>query len=110
MVDLLHQAGIGVILDWVPAHFASDAYGLVRFDGTPLYEDPDPMKGQHPEWGTLVFDFARAEVRDAPLRGAAGMRATFGPLGVATRVDVHPVLGETVRVALSWWHKPSPPP
>jgi len=64
MVDLLHQAGIGVILDWVPAHFASDAYGLARFDGTPLYEDPDPTRGEHPEWGTLVFDFGRAEVRD----------------------------------------------
>ena len=64
MVDLLHQAGIGFILDWVPAHFASDAYGLVRFDGTPLYEDPEPMRGRHPEWGTFVFDFGRAEVHN----------------------------------------------
>jgi 1,4-alpha-glucan branching enzyme len=64
MVDLLHRSGIGVILDWVPAHFASDAYGLARFDGTHLYEDPDPQRREHPEWGSLVFNFGRAEIRD----------------------------------------------
>jgi len=64
MVDLLHRSGIGVILDWVPAHFARDAYGLARFDGTHLYEDPDPQRREHPEWGTLVFNFGRAEIRD----------------------------------------------
>ena len=64
MVDLLHRSGIGVLLDWVPAHFARDGYGLMSFDGTPLYEDPDPTRGQHPEWGTLVFNFGRAEVAD----------------------------------------------
>jgi 1,4-alpha-glucan branching enzyme len=64
MVDLLHRSGIGVILDWVPAHFARDAYGLVRFDGTHLYEDPDPLRREHPDWGTLVFNFGREEVRD----------------------------------------------
>jgi 1,4-alpha-glucan branching enzyme len=64
MVDLLHRAGIGVILDWVPAHFARDPYGLIRFDGTHLYEDPDPQRREHPEWGSLVFDFGRAEIRD----------------------------------------------
>ena len=64
MVDVLHRSGIGVLLDWVPAHFARDGYGLMSFDGTPLYEDPDPTRGQHPEWGTLVFEFGRAEVRD----------------------------------------------
>ena len=63
LVDALHQAGIGVILDWVPAHFARDDYGLARFDGTPLYEHADPMRGEHPDWGTLIFDFARPEVR-----------------------------------------------
>jgi 1,4-alpha-glucan branching enzyme len=63
MIDVLHRSGIGVILDWVPAHFASDPYGLVRFDGTPLYEDADPMRREHPDWGTQVFDFGRAEVR-----------------------------------------------
>ncbi|MGZ4804734.1 MAG: 1,4-alpha-glucan branching protein GlgB, partial [Acidimicrobiia bacterium] len=64
MVDLLHRSGIGVILDWVPAHFASDSYGLARFDGTHLYEDPDPQRREHPEWGSLVFNFGRAEIRD----------------------------------------------
>ncbi len=64
MVDLLHRSGIGVILDWVPAHFARDGYGLARFDGTFLYEDPHPQRREHPDWGTIVFDFGRAEVRD----------------------------------------------
>ena len=64
MVDVLHQSGIGVILDWVPAHFARDPYGLVRFDGTHLYEDPDPQRREHPEWGSLVFNFGRGEIRD----------------------------------------------
>jgi 1,4-alpha-glucan branching enzyme len=64
MVDELHRAGIGVILDWVPAHFARDGYGLARFDGTFLYEDPDPQRREHPDWGTIVFDFGRTEVRD----------------------------------------------
>jgi 1,4-alpha-glucan branching enzyme len=64
LVDRLHQAGIGVILDWVPAHFPKDEFALARFDGTPLYEDPNPSRGEHPEWGTLVFDFGRLEVRN----------------------------------------------
>ncbi|HET6153506.1 MAG TPA: 1,4-alpha-glucan branching protein GlgB [Marmoricola sp.] len=64
LVDRLHAAGIGVILDWVPAHFPKDEFALARFDGTPLYEDPNPSRGEHPEWGTLVFDFGRLEVRN----------------------------------------------
>jgi 1,4-alpha-glucan branching enzyme len=64
LVDTLHRAGIGVILDWVPAHFPKDAFSLVRFDGTPLYEHADPRRGEHPEWGTLIFDFGRREVRN----------------------------------------------
>ncbi|MBF0931068.1 MAG: 1,4-alpha-glucan branching enzyme, partial [Actinomyces graevenitzii] len=63
-VDQLHQAGIGVILDWVPAHFPKDDFALARFDGTPLYEDPDPLRGEHPDWGTYVFNFGRREVRN----------------------------------------------
>ncbi|MFC5184720.1 1,4-alpha-glucan branching protein GlgB [Actinomadura harenae] len=64
LVDRLHQAGIGVIVDWVPAHFPKDDWALARFDGTALYEHPDPERGEHPDWGTYVFDFGRAEVRN----------------------------------------------
>jgi 1,4-alpha-glucan branching enzyme len=63
-VDTLHAAGIGVIVDWVPAHFPRDAWALALFDGTPLYEHADPRRGAHPDWGTLVFDFGRLEVRN----------------------------------------------
>ena len=64
LVDRLHQAGIGVLVDWVPAHFPKDAWALARFDGTPLYEHPDPRRGEQPDWGTLVFDFGRPQVRN----------------------------------------------
>jgi len=64
MIDLLHRSGIAVILDWVPAHFPRDEHALARFDGTPLYEHPDPLRGEHPDWGTLIFDFGRPEVRN----------------------------------------------
>jgi 1,4-alpha-glucan branching enzyme len=64
MVDVLHNAGIGVIVDWVPAHFPNDDFALRRFDGTPLYEHADPRRGEHPDWGTLIFDFGRREVRN----------------------------------------------
>ncbi|MFB4277336.1 MULTISPECIES: 1,4-alpha-glucan branching protein GlgB [unclassified Nonomuraea] len=63
-VDRLHQRGIGVLLDWVPAHFPMDDWALARFDGTPLYEHADPARGEHPDWGTYVFDFGRREVRN----------------------------------------------
>ena len=62
LVDQLHQAGIGVIMDWVPAHFPADAHGLANFDGTPLYEYPDPRKGWHPEWNSLIYDYGRESV------------------------------------------------
>ena len=63
LVDAFHNAGVGVILDWVPAHFPSDAWALANFDGTHLYEHPDPRKGYHPDWKSLIFNFDRNEVR-----------------------------------------------
>jgi 1,4-alpha-glucan branching enzyme len=64
LIDRLHQAGIGVLVDWVPAHFPKDDWALARFDGTPLYEHADPQRGEHPDWGTYIFDFGRTEVRN----------------------------------------------
>jgi 1,4-alpha-glucan branching enzyme len=69
-VDRLHRNGIGVILDWVPAHFPRDDWALARFDGTPLYEHADPRRGAHPDWGTLVFNLGRNEVRNFLLANA----------------------------------------
>jgi len=64
LIDRLHQRGIGVLVDWVPAHFPKDAFALARFDGTALYEHEDPRRGEHPDWGSLVFNFGRNEVRN----------------------------------------------
>jgi 1,4-alpha-glucan branching enzyme len=85
LVDRLHQAGIGVIVDWVPAHFPKDSWALARFDGEPLYEHPDPRRGEHPDWGTYVFDYGRTEVRNFLVANALYWLEEFHVDGI--RVD-----------------------
>ncbi|MFW3169399.1 1,4-alpha-glucan branching protein GlgB [Geodermatophilus sp. CPCC 206100] len=85
LVDRAHQAGIGVIVDWVPAHFPKDDWALARFDGTPLYEHGDPRRGEQLDWGTYVFDFGRSEVRNFLVANALFWCKEFHVDGV--RVD-----------------------
>ncbi len=85
LVDRLHQAGVGVILDWVPAHFPRDDWALAAFDGTPLYEHADPRRGEHPDWGTLIFDYGRPEVRNFLVANAVYWLEEFHADGL--RVD-----------------------
>lgn len=85
LIDRCHQEGIGVILDWVPAHFPKDDFALARFDGTPLYEDPDPLRGEHPDWGTYIFNFGRNEVRNFLVANASYWLSEFHVDGL--RVD-----------------------
>jgi 1,4-alpha-glucan branching enzyme len=84
-VDRLHQRGVGVILDWVPAHFPRDEWALARFDGTALYEHADPRRGEHPDWGTLVFNYGRHEVRNFLLASVLFWLREFHADGI--RVD-----------------------
>jgi 1,4-alpha-glucan branching enzyme len=85
LVDRLHERGVGVILDWVPAHFPRDGFALAEFDGAPLYEYADPRRGAHPDWGTLVFDFGRNEVRNFLIANARYWVSEFHVDGI--RVD-----------------------
>jgi len=85
LVDKLHSNDIGVILDWVPAHFATDAHGLGRFDGGCIFEDPDPRRGEHPEWGTKIFNYGKTEVRNFLIANAIFWMKEFHVDGL--RVD-----------------------
>ncbi|MEJ2515979.1 MAG: 1,4-alpha-glucan branching protein GlgB, partial [Gammaproteobacteria bacterium] len=85
LIDRFHAEGIGVIMDWVPAHFPSDPHGLGRFDGTPLYEHPDPRRGWHPDWDTHVYDFGKPWVRDFLVSSAMYWAEVFHVDGL--RVD-----------------------
>ncbi len=85
LVDRLHHAGIGVIMDWVPGHFPKDEWALARFDGTPLYEHGDPRRGEQKDWGTFVFDFGRSEVRNFLVANACYWLEEFHIDGI--RVD-----------------------
>ncbi|HEX2180352.1 MAG TPA: 1,4-alpha-glucan branching protein GlgB [Actinomycetota bacterium] len=85
LINALHEKGIGVILDWVPGHFPRDEWALARFDGTALYEHEDPRKGAHQEWGTLIFNYGRAEVRNFLLSNALYWLEEFHADGI--RVD-----------------------
>ncbi len=85
LIDRAHQAGLGVLVDWVPAHFPKDDWALGRFDGTPLYEHGDPRRGEQPDWGTYVFDFGRSEVRNFLVANALYWAKEFHVDGI--RVD-----------------------
>jgi len=102
LIDHLHQRGIGVILDWVPAHFPRDAFALARFDGTALYEHLDPRQGEHPDWGTLIFNYGRNEVRNFLLANALFWLSEFHVDGLRLDAVASMLYLDYSRVAGQW--------
>ncbi len=101
-VDRLHAAGLGVILDWVPAHFPRDEFALARFDGTALYEHDDPRRGAHPDWGTLVFNYARNEVRNFLVANALYWLGEFHTDGLRVDAVASMLYRDYSRAAGEW--------
>ena len=97
MIDRIHERGVGVILDWVPAHFPRDEFALAQFDGTALYEHADPRRGAHPDWGTLIFNFGRNEVRNFLTASANSSRGKCA--GTQSRITPTPF----------WWRRSTKP-
>ena len=87
-MDYLHGQGIGVILDWVPAHFPRDAWGMAQFDGSCLYEHKDPRQGAHPHWGTLIYNYGRPQVQLPDNYGEVMQRWTRGEITAAAAMGL----------------------
>ena len=113
LVDRLHQAGVGVIVDWVPAHFPKDDWALARFDGTPLYEHADPRRGEQPDWGTLSSTSAAREVRNFLVANAVVLARGVPhrrPAGRRRRLDALPgLLAQGRRVVAQRLRRPGEP-
>ncbi|OIV37220.1 1,4-alpha-glucan branching enzyme [Mangrovactinospora gilvigrisea] len=102
LVDACHRRGLGVIMDWVPAHFPKDDWALARFDGGPLYEHPDPRLGEHPDWGTLTFDFGRTEVRNFLVANAVYWCEEFHIDGLRVDAVASMLYRDYSREGLDW--------
>jgi 1,4-alpha-glucan branching enzyme len=117
LVEAAHRAGLGVLLDWVPGHFPSDAHGLARFDGTALYEHEDPREGFHQDWNTLIYNYGRAEVANFLVANALfwleeyhidGLRVDAWPPCSTATTRGRPANGSPTAMADARTSRPSP--